>query len=382
MRSVGVITTARSDYGILLPILKTIAADPDLQLRLLVGGMHLAPEFGNTVQAIESDGFTVDDRIEMLVSSDTPLGTAKSIGLGVLGFAESYARIRPEILLAIGDRFEMFAAVSAALPMRIPVAHLHGGEVTVGAIDDSFRHAITKMSHLHFASTQEYAQRLERMGEEPWRITVSGAPSLDNLLAVDVLDLPALSARLGIALDEKPLLVTYHPVTTELDNVEAHTAELLEALDRFTRPIIITLPNADPGNRSITQALRAYEQAHSNAHIVTNLGTQLYFSMMRHAAVMIGNSSSGIIEAASFALPVVNIGSRQEGRTRARNVLDVPSEASAIAQGIERALDPSFVAGLAHISNPYGDGSAATKIVTRLRETPLDQRLLVKQFND
>lgn len=384
LRTIGVVTTARSDYGIYLPILRAIEAEPSLALHLIAGGMHLSPEYGRTIEAIERDGFPIGDRVEMLLSSDTALGTAKSIGLGVLGFSESYARKQPDILLVLGDRFEMHAAVLAALPFGIPIAHVHGGEVTEGAIDDALRHGITKMAHLHFASTAEYADRIVRMGEEPWRVTVSGAPSLDNLRTVALLDAAQLQKKFGVPFEPAPLLVTFHPVTRELDRTGAKIDALLAALETTRSPIVFTLPNADPGGRLITERIRAFAAARPDAYILDNLGTQAYFSVMRIARAMVGNSSSGIIEAASFELPVVNAGSRQQGRTHAKNVIDVTDDerAGSIASAIAAAVDPQFRASLRGMPNPYGDGTAAAAIVGRLRDTAIDSTLLKKRFHD
>ncbi len=384
LRTIGVVTTARSDYGIYLPVLRALESEPSLHLRIIAGGMHLAPEYGNTVEAIERDGFRVADRVEMLLSSDTPVGTAKSIGLGVLGFSESYVRSRPDILLVLGDRFEMHAAALAALPFGIPLAHVHGGEVTEGAIDDALRHGITKMAHLHFASTQAYADRLIRMGEEPWRITVSGAPSLDNLRSVALLTASQLKQRFGVDFEPAPLLVTFHPVTRELDRTAVKIEALLEALSKHDLPIVFTLPNADPGGRLITQRIRNFAAAHENAHILDNLGTQAYFSIMRLARAMVGNSSSGIIEAASFTLPVVNVGRRQQGRIHGANVINVSDDerAAAIEEAIGQAVSPAFRSSLDGLQNPYGTGNAAAAIVARLRDVPIDSTLVSKRFFD
>lgn len=384
LRTIGVVTTARSDYGIYLPILHALELEASLQLRIIAGGMHLAPEYGSTVEAIEHDGFTIADRVEMLLSSDTPLGTAKSIGLGVLGFSESYARSRPDILLVLGDRFEMHAAALAALPFGIPLAHVHGGEVTEGAIDDALRHGITKMAHLHFASTRAYADRLIRMGEEPWRVTVSGAPSLDNLRSVTLLNASQLEQRFGVPFDPAPLLVTFHPVTRELDRTAAKIDALLEALRTNDLPIVFTLPNADPGGRLIAERIRAFAATRENAHILDNLGTQVYFSIMRVARAMVGNSSSGIIEAASFELPVVNVGRRQQGRIHGGNVVDAQEDEdpAAIESAIAQAVSPAFRISIAGLQNPYGSGNAAGAIVGRLRDVPIDSSLLSKRFYD
>ena len=383
MRTIGVVTVGRSDFGIYRPVLEAIRQDPALELYLIVSGMHLSPHYGATVQAIEDEGFVVDERVEMLLSSDSPEGVAKSMGLGTIGFAQAYAHSRPDILLVLGDRFEMHAAALAALPFNIPVAHIHGGEVTEGAMDEALRHAITKLSHLHFTSTERYARRVIQLGEEPWRVIVSGAPGLDNLNTVSLLSVTELEKRFGLRIDEPPLLVTFHPVTLEYTQVENQISELLQALDASGYPVIFTLPNADTGNSVIRQKIAAYVGVHlQTAQAVENLGTQGYFSLMKFAAAMVGNSSSGIIEAASFELPVVNIGTRQGGRVSGINVLDVGYDHSEILDGIQRAVSSALRQSLQGMQNSYGDGQAAQRIVSRLREVPLDEKLIIKRFYD
>jgi len=380
MRTIGVVTVSRSDYGIYLPVLRKLQADPELRLYLIVAGTHLSPEFGLTVKSIESDGFDIAERVEMLLSSDTPEGVVKSMGLGVIGFAQSYARFRPDILLVLGDRFEMHAAALAALPFKIPVGHIHGGEITQGAIDDALRHSMTKLSHLHFVATEEYARRIMQMGEEPWRVIVSGAPSLDNLKNVQLLSRKELEALLGFRLDKDPLLVTYHPVTLEYEQTEWQTGELLKALEVFDLPMIFTFPNADVSGRVILNIIKSFVKKYARAHLVENLGTQGYFSVMALAAAMVGNSSSGIVEAPSFKLPVVNIGTRQQGRIREKNVLDVGYSHAEIRAAIAKAISPDFRAGLKDLISPYGDGHSAERIVRRLKEIKPGDDLLVKGF--
>lgn len=382
MRKIGVVTVARSDYGIYKPILNKIQEDSELALYLIVSGMHLSPEFGMTVRAIEADGFAIGDQFEMLLSSDSPEGVAKSVGLGVLGFAQSYARSQPDILLVLGDRFEMLSAVIASLPFKIPVAHLHGGESTEGLIDEPIRHSITKMSHLHFVSTEVYGQRVIQMGEEPWRVHVSGAPSLDNLNEMDLLDLSALRNQTGLDLREQTLLVTYHPVTLEYENTEVQMTALLAALEDVGLPVVFTYPNADTQGRLIIDMIQQFSKRYSKAQIATNLGTQAYFSLMNCASAMVGNSSSGIIEAASFSLPVVNIGNRQRGRVHGRNVLDVGYTYSEILAGIQKATSSEFHHSLEGLTNPYGSGNAAGLIVDRLKAITLNETLLMKRFHD
>jgi UDP-hydrolysing UDP-N-acetyl-D-glucosamine 2-epimerase len=383
VRTIGVVTVARSDYGIYLPLLRQIQANPDLELYLIVAGMHLSSEFGLTVEAIEADGFEIAERVEMLMSSDTPQGIAKSMGMGAIGFAQAYARYCPDILLVLGDRFEMYAAALAALPFKIPVAHIHGGEVTQGAIDDALRHSMTKLSHLHFVSTQEYARRVVQLGEEPWRVKVSGALSLDNLRSIKLLQAHELEARYGLQqLDQSPLLITFHPVTLEYEQTKWQIGELLAALETCTMPVVFTMPNADTGGRIIRRMIEAFVQTHPSAQMVENLGTQGYFSMMTIAAAMVGNSSSGIIEAASFELPVVNIGTRQRGRVRAANVIDVAYEKASILEGLKNTLDTQFRAKLRGMRNPYGSGAASEKIVEVLKQVQLDEKLVMKHFRD
>ena len=382
MRSIGVVSVGRSDFGIYRSLLRKLRASSRAKLQLIVAGMHLAPEFGLTAKAIEAEGFEISSRIEMLVSSDTPEGLAKSMGVGLIGFAQEFGRNRPDILVVLGDRFEMTTAAIAAVPFNIPIAHIHGGELTFGAIDDAFRHAVTKLSHLHFAATEEYGRRIVQMGEEPWRVTVCGAPALDEVRSLQRLSIEQLETRLGFALTPAPLLATFHPVTRELRQTEYHIGQFLAALDSFEGPILFTLPNADPGGRVIRKYIEAYVGERGSAHLVDNLGTENYFSLMAIAAAMVGNSSSGIVEAASFALPVVNVGSRQEGRVRAANVIDCECEKREIIRAMQKALELGFRRSLSGVQNPYQRHSAVDVILDRIVQIPLDYRLLSKRFYD
>ena len=382
MRTIGVVTVARSDYGIYIPVLREIQRWPELKLHLIAAGMHLSPEFGMTVKLIRGDGFEVGDSIEMLLSSDSPGGVAKSMGFGTAAYAESFSRVRPDVLVVLGDRFEMHAAALAALPFKIPVAHIHGGELTFGAIDDALRHSITKLSHLHFPSTQEYGQRVIQMGEEPWRVTVTGAPGLDHLATLEFLDREGLERQFGLRLDGPPLLCTFHPVTLEFEDTERQIGELLTALEPERGPIVFTMPNADTSGRTVMRRVREFVERRANAQYVENLGTQGYFSLMKIASAMVGNSSSGIVEAASFRLPVVNVGNRQAGRVRGRNVIDAENSREKIAQALRVARSEEFRASLEGLENPYGCGRASVAIVARLRQEPLTDRLLIKHFHD
>lgn len=381
-RTIGVVTGARSDYGLYRPILRCLQAAPDLQLAIYVTGMHLSPEFGRTIDDIERDGFLVSERIDVLPSSDSPQAIAKAIGLGVIGFGQVFDRSAPDLLLVLGDRFEMLAAALAALPFNIPMAHIHGGEATQGLIDEALRHSLTKMSHLHFVSTDAYHRRVVQLGEEPWRVSVTGAPGLDNLTDLEVLPRNEIERRIRLSLTTPPLLVAFHPETLGYGAVAAHIEQVLLAIDASCLPVVFTYPNADTNGRQIIDAINAYVGSHENARAVASLGTQAYFSLMRHSAALVGNSSSGIIEAASFELAVVNIGSRQQGRVRGPNVIDVECTQQAIEEGIRQATTPAFRQSLSGMKNVYGDGRAAQKIVERLRSVELNRELLVKRFHD
>jgi UDP-hydrolysing UDP-N-acetyl-D-glucosamine 2-epimerase len=383
MRTIGVVTTSRADYGIYLPVLRKLSKESGLEMRLFVSGMHLSPDFGLTVKAIEADGFTIQERVVMLLASDTPEAIAKSMGLGTLGFAQAFARWKPDILVVLGDRFEMHAAAVAALPFKIPVAHLYGGEVTRGAIDDALRHSMTKLSHLHFVSTKEYGQRVVQLGEDPWRVTVCGAASLDNIQDFHPISTAELESRVGMALPERGfLLVTYHPVTLEHEQTGVQADALLAALEEIRMPTVFTLPNADTAGREIRDRITAFVTRTPSTRALESLGTTAYFSLMAQAAAMVGNSSSGLIEAPTFSLPVVNIGSRQEGRVRSANVIDVGYGPDQILDGLAGALAPSFRESLEGLVNPHWVGGAAQVVASRLREIPLGQSLILKRFYD
>jgi len=380
VRTIGVVTVGRSDYGVYLPLLRRIQENPGLKLHLLVSGMHLSPEFGLTVKAIEDDGFEINERVEMLLSSDTPEGIAKSMGLGTIGFAQAYARFHPDILVVLGDRFEMHAAAVVALPFNIPVAHIHGGELTQGAMDDALRHSMTKLSHLHFVSADVYAKRVIQLGEEPWRVATCGALSLDNIRTIRLLNRKELADQFDITLPEKFLLVTYHPVTLEYEQTETQVRELLAALNKVGLPVLFTMPNADTGGRVIREMIGVFISDHPDSRAVENLGSQGYFSAMALATTMVGNSSSGIIEAASFSLPVVNVGNRQRGRIRGKNIIDVDCTHAEILAGVKKAMSLEFRTSFRDLVSPYGNGHAAERIVDRLKEVKLNDRLLKKHF--
>ncbi len=382
-KRIGVVTVSRSDYGHLRPVLEALRRAPDLELLLLVAGMHLASEFGLTVRDIEADGFPISARVEMLGGGDTPEAVAAATGRGVAGFGEAFARLRPDVVVVLGDRFEMLAAAVAALPFALPVAHIHGGEVSEGAMDNQIRHAITKLAHLHFASAEPHARRIAAMGEEPWRIHTVGAPGLDRLATTEPLPRAALARELGLPEAGPWLLVTFHPVTLEYRDTAAHIDELLAALEKTDGFIVITYPNADTAGRLIIERIEEFAGRHPRrCRLAKSLGERLYLSLLRHADLMIGNSSSGLIEAPSFGLPVVNVGSRQRGRLRGTNVIDVEPSREDILRGIEAAQATAFRARARAAANPYGDGQAAPRIVEILRSVPIDVRLVQKRFGE
>jgi UDP-hydrolysing UDP-N-acetyl-D-glucosamine 2-epimerase len=383
MRRITVVTVGRSDFGILTPVLHAIDVHPELELNIVASGAHLSSEFGLTVNEIFAAGFQVTETVDMLLSADTPAAITKSMGLAMIGFAQVWERLKPEMIVLLGDRFEMHAAAVSAVPFRIPLAHIHGGEVTIGAIDEAFRHSITKCSHLHFTSTQDYANRVMQLGEEPWRVTVSGAPALDLMRTGEKATRSELEERLEISLDAAPLLVTFHPLTLQFEQAADQIAELLTALETFTdRPVVITKPNADTNGRIIIEHIDRFAATHDNVRFVDNLGSRNYFGLMKFAAVMVGNSSSGIIEAASYGLPVVNVGMRQEGRTQSGNVIDVDNDSDQIVSAIRTAIDPKFRMEIASLENIYGDGHSVSRIVDRLASEPLNARLITKRFYD
>ncbi|MGH7446113.1 MAG: UDP-N-acetylglucosamine 2-epimerase, partial [Longimicrobiales bacterium] len=355
---------------------------PDMALLLVVGGSHLAAQYGRTIDAIRADGVEIAATVDMTPATDSGVATAEAMGRGVTGFARAFADLAPDLAVVLGDRFEMLSAALAALPQRIPLAHIHGGELTEGALDDSIRHALTKLSHLHFVSTQEYARRVISLGEEPWRVVVSGAPALDNLRETPLMTREELDRAYGLRAGRSFLLMTYHPVTLEHERTAERVDAVCRAIARADLPVVVTYPNADMGSAAIIERIQAFAATRPDVRIATNLGTRGYFSMMAHAAAMVGNSSSGIIEAASFRLPVVNVGDRQQGRVRGANVLDCEPDEAAIDAAIGRALAPGFRESLRDLRNPYGDGNAADRIVSTLATIPFDGRLLRKRFHE
>lgn len=382
-RKICIVTGTRAEYGIIYWLMKAIKEDPDLQLQLIVTGMHLSPEFGLTYQKIEEDGFAIDEKVEMLLSSDTPVGIAKSIGLGIIGFADAIARLKPEIIVVLGDRFEILAAVQAALFARIPVAHIHGGETTEGAVDEAIRHAITKMSHFHFTAAEPYRRRVIQLGEAPARVLNYGAPGLDNLKKMRLLNKSGMEKAIDFPLGKTSFMVTYHPATLSYTTPEESFNELLNALDQFPgATVIFTKANADSAGRSINFNIDKYvEKNQARTKAFTSMGQLLYLSAIKNVDIVIGNSSSGLLEVPAFKKPTVNLGSRQRGRLKADSVIDCEENEQAIVAAIKKGLSNSFKRVLKNVVSPYGDSNASVKIKEYLKRVSL-QDILMKKFYD
>ncbi|MDP2939779.1 MAG: UDP-N-acetylglucosamine 2-epimerase [Candidatus Omnitrophota bacterium] len=383
MRSkVCIVTGSRAEYGILHPLLSKIKSDRGFQLQLIATGMHLSSEFGLTYKEIEKDGFKINEKVEMLLSSDTEMGIAESIGLGITGFADAFARLKPDLIVLLGDRFEIFAVAIAAFVMRLPIAHIHGGELTEGAMDDAFRHSITKMSYLHFTSTEEYRRRVIQLGESPERVFNVGALSIDNIRSTKLLKREELEKKLNFTFGKRNVLVTFHPVTLENNTAALQFKELLKALDDFKDlKIIFTKPNADTNGRVIIKLIDKYTRDNRNRAVsIVSLGTQMYFSTIKVVDAVVGNSSSGIIEVPAFGRPIVNIGDRQKGRIKAPSIIDCEPQKNAIYKGIVKAFSVDFRQFCKKVRNPYGDGNAAERITKIIKEKIVKIRSLKKAF--
>ena len=379
-RKICVVTGSRAEYGLLYWLMKEIQNDSDLKLQLVVTGMHLSPEFGLTYTAIEADGFNIDAKVEMLLSSDTPVGIAKSMGLGIIGFADTLDCLKPDILVLLGDRYEILAAAQAAMVARIPMAHIAGGDVTEGAFDEAIRHSITKMAHMHFVTNEVSATRVRQLGENPEYIFNVGSPGVDFIKRMKLLDRRELEEDLNFKFHEKNLLVTFHPVTLDEQSTEYQFQELLTALDNLDIHIgiIFTKPNSDTNGRAIIRLIDGYVATHANARAYTSLGQVRYLSAMSQVDVVVGNSSSGLYEAPSFAKPTVNIGDRQKGRLQAASVINCGPEVKEIENSILKAL----ASDCSGVINPYGDGNSSVLIKEYLKQIVKPANLLKKHFFD
>lgn len=382
-RRVCIVTGTRAEYGLLNGVIDGVRGADGLTLQLVVTGMHLSPEFGLTYREIEADGFAIDERIEMLLSSDTPIGVSKAIGLGMIGFADAFARLRPDVVVLLGDRFEILAAASAALIAGIPIAHIHGGESTEGALDEAIRHSVTKMAHLHFVAAAPYRDRVIQLGEAPERVFLVGGLGIDAIHRLDLLDRDGLEQALGFMLGERNLLITFHPPTLQPDQAAEQMQALLDALDLLgpETHLIFTMPNADAGGRELKAMVDRFVESRPNARAFTSLGQHRYLSCMRHMDAVVGNSSSGLLEAPALGIGTINIGDRQTGRLKASSVVDCAPQREAIATALDHLFSANFQAKQARKDNPYGNGGASEAIVAELTSHPLDG-LLKKQFYD
>lgn len=382
MRKICVVTGTRAEYGLLHLLMKSIRSSPEMQLQTIVTGMHLSPEFGLTYKEVEQE-FRIDKKIEMLLSSDTAVGISKSMGLAQISFAEVFEELRPDIVVLLGDRFEIFSAASAAMIARIPIAHIHGGETTEGAFDEAIRHSITKMSHLHFVATEEYRQRVIQLGEIPDRVFNFGAPGLDSINNFNLLSQDELEKSIDFKLGKRNLLVTFHPVTLEQNTAAGQFSELLQALDALEDThLIFTKANADTDGRVINTMIDSYVVANPHKSVAfTSLGHLRYLSALKYVDGVVGNSSSGLIEAPSFKIGTINIGDRQKGRIKAGSVIDCAPEMGAISEAVRLLYSPEFQQLLNDVVNPYGEGGASEKIAEVLRRQPMTN-LLKKMFYD
>ncbi len=383
MRRICVVTGSRAEYGLLRCLMDEIRGDSELQLQIAVTGTHLSPRFGHTYREIEADGFAIDSKVEMDLEDDSPKGIARATGQGVIGFAEAFDGLAPDVVVLLGDRFETLAAAETALIQRLPIAHLHGGEVTEGAIDDSMRHAITKMAALHFVATEAFRQRVLQLGEAPERVFTVGGLGLDAIARSALLDRPTLEKALDFELGAHVFLVTYHPETATESDPAADFGALLAALEVFEDArVVFTKPNADAGNARIAELMDRWVEANgTRARAYDSLGQLRYLSLLQEADLVIGNSSSALIEAPALKTPAVNIGIRQKGRPRADSIIDCAAETAAIESAIAKALAPEFRNRCADAVSPYGGPGAAARIKEILKSVPLET-LNVKPFHD
>jgi len=377
-RTIAVVTSSRADYSHLCWPLRDLAAHPEVDLRIVAMGAHLAPEFGSTAREISQDGFRIDARIECLLSSDSDVGMAKTIGVAALGLADSLGEMRPDLLLLAADRYEMLAPAAVATALRIPIAHIEGGEISEGVIDNAVRNALTKLSHIHFTSTELARARVIAMGEEPWRVHRAGAGSLDHLRRSALVGRERVEARLGVQLDPPTVVVAFHPTTIASDTTREADA-FFSALESVPTQLLFCYPNADAGSRSLIERAESFVRARGHGRVFVNLDPVLYWSLLRCADFLLGNSSSGIMEAASLSLPTVNVGIRQRGRERGRNVLDADPNVTSILDRVATAMRSDFRRSLQGMDNPYGDGHASERIAAALTSAPLGEELLVKR---
>lgn len=384
MRKICIFTGTRAEYGIMSRLFRMIADDPELQLQVIATNMHLSPEFGLTYKEIEADGFHIDKKVEMLLSSDTANGTVKSMGLATIGFADALEDLKPDLAVILGDRYEMLCAAQACLIYNIPIAHIAGGGITEGAYDDAIRHCITKMAHLHFTSTEEHRNRVIQLGEQPNRVFWSGSLGVNNIRNEEIMPLDELEDSIKFQLGNKFLLVTFHPTTMENGSAEDQCEALLNALSEINADyqLLFTLPNSDTNGRIITAKVKEYVAKHpKTAFAITSLGKKRYYSALKYATAVIGNSSSGLIEAPIFNIPTLNIGNRQEGRTRCESIVDVPATYETIKEGLHKAISNEYKEIAAKVNSPYEKAGSVELVFNTIKSYPLDG-ITKKEFYD
>ncbi|EOR20200.1 UDP-N-acetylglucosamine 2-epimerase [Clostridium sartagoforme AAU1] len=380
MRKIAVVTGTRAEYGLLKNIMKKINEDNDLELQLIVTGTHLSDKYGKTISEIIEDGFKIDYSIPILMDGNDGVNIAKEMGLLMSNLSEVLSNLNPNILLILGDRYEIFAAAATAMAMNIPIAHISGGEVTEGAMDEQIRHAITKMAHIHFPGADCYVENIKNMGEEDFRVFNVGDPGIENIKLTKLLSKKEIFEDLGVEVDEDTLLVTYHPVTLEIDDLERQIDNLISALDNLNKRMVITYPNADNGGKLIIDKLEQFKQRNSNVYLYKNLGSLRFLSVMNLCGAIVGNSSSALVEAPFLKKPVVNIGNRQKGRLMAENILSCDYEANNIESAINKAISQDFKKFVKTIDSLYGEGNTSTEIVEVLKTIELGDKLLKKKL--
>lgn len=383
-RKICIVTGTRADYGHLFWLMKEIQDDPDLELQIIATCMHLSPEFGLTYRSIEKDGYRIDRKIDMLLSNDSPVAVSKSVGLGMIGFADAYEQLKPDLIVALGDRYEMLASCAAAVLARVPIAHIHGGEITNGAYDESIRHSITKMATYHFVATEEYRRRVLQLGEEASRVFCYGAPGIDNIRRLKLMRREEFEKTAGIKLGKRNILSTFHPPTLDDIAPESQFEQLLSAFDKLNdTKIIFTYPNADVGSSPLIEMLSGYVRKNKEkCHLVRSLGQLKYLSALQFVDAVVGNSSSGIIEAPSFCIPTINIGDRQDGRVMCPTVITCEPKEREISMALDKAFSKSFRDSIKNAINPYGDGTASCKIKDKLKQVAVGRGAVRKTFVD
>lgn len=380
MRKIAVVTGTRAEYGLLKNVMQRINNDSELELQLIVTGTHLSTEYGYTIEEIHNDSFDIKDEIDILLESNSKQAVAKSMGLAILGFSQSFARLKPDLLLILGDRYEIFASAAAAMAMNIPIAHISGGEITEGAMDEQIRHSITKMAHIHFPGAEAYAENIINMGEEAWRVFNVGDPGIENIKNMKFLSQDELKDDLGVEINKDTLLVTFHPVTLEIDQLPYQIENLINALEKVNKKMIITFPNSDNGGKYIINELKKFKARNNKVYLYENLGVRRYLSVLKLCGAVIGNSSSAIVEAPLLKVPVVNIGNRQKGRLMANNIINCDYSSDNIVNSINIALDNEFTCKAKDVKSLYGEGNTSQEIINILKNIDINEKLFKKRL--